>query len=172
LVSATAKVETGRPTVRRTDTRTKRTGEQANVRILVGVDFSDGSARAVAEARGLAVRLGGELVGLHVEESFARSGSDDGSMRAELAERVGLRPADLLVRRGFAWMELVRYAREIEPLVVVVGSHGASGFQPLALGSTAARLGVLSPYPVLVVTASERVGRTVAAGAVGAAPHG
>jgi nucleotide-binding universal stress UspA family protein len=158
--------------VRRTGRQTKRRGVQANVRILVGVDFSEGSVRALAEARGLADRLGGELVGLHVEESFGRRGSDDGSRRAELAERVGLRPADLMVRRGFAWMELVRYAREIEPMVIVVGSHGASGFQPLALGSTAARLGVLSPYPVLVVTASERVGRTVAAGAAGTAPHG
>jgi nucleotide-binding universal stress UspA family protein len=145
------------------------------VRILVGVDFSDGSARALAEARGLSARVGGELVGLHVEESFGRRDSDDGAGRAELAElaeRAGLATGSLVVRRGFAWMELVRYAREIEPMVIVVGSHGSSGFQPLALGSTAARLGVLSPYPVLVVTASERMGRTVAASVEGAAPHG
>jgi nucleotide-binding universal stress UspA family protein len=50
----------------------------------------------------------------------------------------------------------VRYAHEIMPAMIVVGSHGTSGFQPLSLGSTAARLAVLSPFPVLVVTASAR----------------
>jgi nucleotide-binding universal stress UspA family protein len=127
------------------------------VRILVGIDYSEGSARALHEARALAAKLGGELVGLHVVESFRR----DGDGRAAAGRAREARPGAVgfegrvEVRQGFAWMELVRYAREIDPVMIVVGSHGASGFQPLALGSTAARLGVLSPYPVLVVTASE-----------------
>ena len=125
--------------------------------ILVGLDFSDGSARALAEAWSLAGRLGLKVVALHVAEGFPAAAEPalDPAARRRL-ERARLAGATVEVRHGYPWVELVRYAHEIEPAMIVVGSHGASGFQPLALGSTAARLALLSPFPVLVVSSSAR----------------
>lgn len=123
-------------------------------RILVGLDFSEGSARALAEARQLGRKLGLEVRALHVAEGFPASGA--GGRVPERPELAAVDGAPVEVRHGYPWVELVRYAHEILPAMIVVGSHGTSGFQPLALGSTAARLAVLSPFPVLVVTASAR----------------
>ena len=53
-------------------------------------------------------------------------------------------------------MELVRVAGERGAQMIVVGTHGRSGFQPVALGSTAARLALLSPRPTLLVGSRER----------------
>jgi hypothetical protein len=41
----------------------------------------------------------------------------------------------------------------------VVGSHGESGYQPLGLGSTAARLSVQAGCPVVVVSPRVRAGK-------------
>jgi nucleotide-binding universal stress UspA family protein len=131
--------------------------------MLVGIDFSDGAALALAEARRLTDRLGADLELLHVEETQGPAGwRDDPGVRAWLAA-LGVDAAGLTVRRGQPWVELARHARETEPVLVVVGSHGVSGFQPVALGSTAARLGVSSPFPVVVVTRAAARGRHGAA---------
>jgi nucleotide-binding universal stress UspA family protein len=56
------------------------------------------------------------------------------------------------VRHGHAWIEIVRHALEISAAVIVLGSHGASGVQPLSLGSTAYRVALRAPCPVLFVS--------------------
>jgi nucleotide-binding universal stress UspA family protein len=120
--------------------------------ILVGVDFSEGADRALAEARQLARRLGARVSALHVVETFEPGSWVPDEAATEWLLRNRLDPSELEVRQGFPWVELVRRGHDVRPGMIVVGSHGISGFQPLALGSTAARLGVLSPFPVLVVT--------------------
>jgi nucleotide-binding universal stress UspA family protein len=128
-----------------------RTDVNAKARILVGIDFSEGASFALAEARSLVNRLGAELDLVYVEEG--REAADwraDDEVRAWL-ERESVEADTVSVRHGFPWLELSRHARDTGPTFVVVGSHGRSGFQPLAMGSTAARLGVSSPSPVLVV---------------------
>jgi nucleotide-binding universal stress UspA family protein len=66
--------------------------------------------------------------------------------------------ADVVVRSGTPWLEIVRYAQERPAEVVVVGTHGSTGFQPLSLGATAGRLAILSPRPVLLVGPKTRNG--------------
>lgn len=127
---------------------------EETARILVGIDFSEGAAQALKHARVLADRFGGVVVPVHVVDGYPRTGPTEVRAR-EWLEGAGLELPDMVVRHGSAWVELVRYARETGPMMIVMGSHGASGFQPLSLGSTVSRLGVLSPYPVLVVTSAE-----------------
>ena len=62
-----------------------------------------------------------------------------------------LDPALVRTRSGVPWVEVARRARESGAVLVVVGSHGGSGFQPLALGSTAVKLALQAPCPVVVV---------------------
>jgi nucleotide-binding universal stress UspA family protein len=127
------------------------------IRILVGIDFSEGAALALAEARWLVEKLGATLDLVHVDEGRDGDWRSDDTARAWL-EREAVSPDTVFVRRGFAWLELARQARETMPALVVVGSHGRSGFQPLSLGSTSGRLGVACPAPVLVVTIQDRRG--------------
>lgn len=135
-------------------------------RILVGTDFSDGAALALETARGLAERLGARIEIVHVVERYGDVDWLTDGAALEWLARLGVDRDALAVRSGFPWVELVRHAHDCAPIMIVVGSHGSSGFQPLALGSTAGRMGVLSPYPVLVVTGSA-AGRRNAQPAVG-----
>jgi nucleotide-binding universal stress UspA family protein len=125
------------------------------VPILVGIDFSEGAERALAQARHLAQWLGTKVSLVHVVESFDSGSWIPDEPAIAWLERNRVDSSGLVVRQGFPWVELVRYGHEVNPGMIVVGSHGLSGFQPLAPGSTAARLGVLSPFPVLVVTSAK-----------------
>ena len=120
--------------------------------LLAGVDFSPSSAAAVATAMRLADLLAARVEILHDSERGAA-----GAALPEAAGHYRAVTADsrhsFHVREGLPWLELLRRAEELRPLALVVGSHGRSGLNPLALGSTASKLVLVSPCPVMVVTA-------------------
>ncbi len=118
--------------------------------ILVATDLSDCAEAALAEGRALARRLGAVLSVVYVAEPGT-------SPTAELDSRLaahGLTRRDVVVRTGTAWLEIMRLAVQLQPVAVVVGSHGRSGYQPLSAGSTTQRLLARSPVPVVVVPRS------------------
>jgi nucleotide-binding universal stress UspA family protein len=120
--------------------------------VLVGTDFSENAGVALAEARRLASLLGVRVEVLHVVDgAFSESWGEQGEAGRWLVT-AGLAPEQLLVRFGNPPVELARRAAELEPEVIVVGSHGRSGYQPLALGSTAARISVQARCPVMLVS--------------------
>lgn len=114
--------------------------------VLVGTDFSDAARMALQEARRLAVQLGTHVEVLHVVDS---GGASD---LTGWLEDAGMSTGDLRIRYGSAWVEITRYAGEVEPIMIVIGSHGRSGYQPLAVGSTATRLSVQARWPVVLVS--------------------
>jgi len=130
--------------------------------VLVGTDFSAVSVQALDEGRRLAARFRLPLELLHVRDGFRREGNwIPGSGEALWLREVGLSPEDVVIRTGTPWLELVRYAQERPASVVVVGTHGSTGFQPLSLGGTSARLAILSPCPVVLIGPKSRNGATV-----------
>ena len=60
------------------------------------------------------------------------------------------------MRFGRVAEEICRYAREHGTDLVVIGSHGRSGWQRWLLGSVTERVMRLSPCPVLVVRDKDR----------------
>lgn len=129
-------------------------------RIVVGVDFSSGSERAVEHALSVARRRGAELVLAHVgviaEEPQdlppsmkdtadtwrsllgARLAEDRaalGELRARLTGQ-GVEVSQLFLD-GFADTALAGAARELGASLIVVGTHGRTGFKRLLLGSVA-----------------------------------
>lgn len=122
--------------------------------LIVGTDFSSTAARAVEKAREFARCLNEDLEIVHVRQS-ARPGTwlPDSRERAWL-ERIGVPAARITIRTGTPWVELVRVSDEKDARLIVVGTHGRSGFQSLALGTTAARLVLLSSRPTLLVSES------------------
>lgn len=113
--------------------------------IAIGLDFSSAAVSALAEARKLAAALGARLEIVHVTEA-----GDEGA--GERAGEYGCGEDELVIRTGVPWIELTRYVRQRKPVMLVVGSHGRSGFHPLGPGSTAARLAASAPCPILIVS--------------------
>jgi nucleotide-binding universal stress UspA family protein len=138
-------------------------------RILVPVDFSDASGRAVEVAVGLARRTNARVRLLHVEalevpayftaqqmkalereQAVARSRAD--AFLAEFANRHGATDFSTEVIEGLPTPTIVEAAGSAD--LVVMGTHGRRGPARWWLGSVAERVIHLSPAPVLVVRAT------------------
>ncbi|HTX27901.1 MAG TPA: universal stress protein [Streptosporangiaceae bacterium] len=135
-------------------------------KILVAVDHSEHSDRAVAAARDLAVLSKGEVWVLHLREreTGAKTGvlaidETTADAKAKVAAAVDLFTqagvkAHGEVRNtifGFAAREIVGDAEEIGADVIVMGSRGHGDLVGLLLGSTAHKVIHLSDRPVLIV---------------------
>jgi len=135
-------------------------------RILVAVDHSEISDRAVLAARDLAVLSNGEVWVLHLREREigVKTGvlvpdetTDEANAQVaasvEVLTQAGVK-AHGAVRNtifGYAAREIVNDAIEVDADVIVMGSRGRGDIAGLLLGSTAHKVIHLSDRPVLVV---------------------
>jgi nucleotide-binding universal stress UspA family protein len=141
-------------------------------RILLATDFSPHSERAAELACAFARRFGARLDVLHVlEESPAYVRSISSELAAfedkaraiaarrlaevgEQIERSGITAKTHLLE-GRPGDTIVAEAERLEADLVVLGTHGNTGFARLALGSVAERTLRLSPCSVLTTRAGE-----------------
>jgi nucleotide-binding universal stress UspA family protein len=138
-------------------------------KILVPIDFSECSRKALHYATALAKLCQAEIFLLHVLEmppvpvqALEIAFMDDTpkeSAAKELSEwqaHVGS-PTSVksLVCSGSAYTEIVRTAEENNMDLIVIGSHGRTGLARLILGSTAERVVRHATCPVLVVREHE-----------------
>jgi nucleotide-binding universal stress UspA family protein len=141
--------------------------------ILVPVDFSDSSARALRHAAKRAVESGGSLIIVHVvpaDYGWSGIGRDesrdlDRSLQRQVADRlrafadehVGHKvPADLEVRVGQPAEEIVMAARESKCDSIVLSTRGLTGLDRYLIGSVADRVARLAPCPVVLVRPGKR----------------
>ncbi|NBC15714.1 MAG: universal stress protein [Bacteroidetes bacterium] len=143
-------------------------------RILVPVDFSVPSRRALSYAAQLAERVGARLHLLHVVEPLPFPVSLTGILtihdllpdindKAEqhlrrLAEDAGTdaAPPDVHVQEGYPAAAIVRAAADLEVSLIVMASRGLAGLERLLVGSVTTRVVRAAPCPVLVIR-DERV---------------
>lgn len=136
-------------------------------KILVPVDFSSSSERALREAAELATAHQARLLLLHVVqdihyptvEVLEHYGMPDlhAQMRErarqrleELAQRCGA-PARTILREGEPASEIADLAQEERVDLVVIAPHGRTALERFLLGSTAERVVRVAPCSVLVV---------------------
>jgi len=135
-------------------------------RILVAVDQSEISDRAVLAARDLAVLSKGEVWVLHLREremavktgalvtdETADAANAEVAASVEPLTQAGVK-AHGEVRNtifGYAAREIVNDAVGVDADVIVMGSRGRGDIAGLLLGSTAHKVIHLSDRPVLVV---------------------
>lgn len=133
--------------------------------VLVATDRSPGARIAVERGRHLSRKMGLDLVVCHVT---GEHDPDDDSVLVELsAENPDAR---VIVRRGHAFIEIVRAAREVDAVTIVAGAFGEHRSGRTPLGVTIDRLVRKADRPVLVSRISARRGyRTVVAGIDGSA---
>lgn len=140
-------------------------------RILHPTDFSRASRPAFDRAVALAKQDRAELLLVHVMvppapfvgdgyvspktyedlEAAARR-SAESHMKAALAraKKAGVRATALLVE-GMPFDQIVRIAKSKRADLIVIGTHGRTGFSRFFLGSVAERVVQLAPCPVLTV---------------------
>ena len=134
--------------------------------ILLAVDQSQQSDRAVAVARDLAGLSGGTVHVVHFREVEVIVGKSGGSFELETDDDVeslvakelaALRAADVKVETDVRRVHKADIARtivdtadRIDADVIVMGSRGESAFAALMLGSTAYKVLHLTHRPVLV----------------------
>jgi nucleotide-binding universal stress UspA family protein len=137
--------------------------------IICAVDFSEGSERAVEQGAALAKVMGANLELLHVyqlpvlalpdgvvtasPEFIARliTQAQDAldAHRTRLAEQGVLATTNLV--EGNPIERIVERASQSAASMLVLGTHGRSGFKRFMLGSTAERVVRLATVPVLTV---------------------
>ena len=148
--------------------------------ILVGIDYSDPSKIALSTAASIARAANGILHVAHVIAPTLGTYPSDGSLTAgvypksdenyfvEWLAKVGedtrqrlprfcaelagdmLEKTSGHVRVGHPDRELVQLAEELKADLLVVGTHGRSGFERMFLGSVAEHVVRSAPCPVLV----------------------
>jgi nucleotide-binding universal stress UspA family protein len=151
--------------------------------ILHPTDFSPGSAAAFAYACDLAREYDARLVVLHAFGPVVPIGADGVIVSPDLNElrtiaRVeidALRPTDSAVRieravrEGPSTLAILEAAAEFQADLIVMGTHGRSGFRRLVLGSVTEEVLRKATCPVLTVKApapaANRSGATEMAGA-------
>ena len=138
--------------------------------ILAPTDFSAHSEYSLKYAGELAKNLRAKVYVLHVAEYSNVGGDPDASELlipnyiAEMERKdkgrleqitLGLRQvgvdAHSVFVTGRAYQDIVRMAKELKVDLIVMGTHGRTGFSHLFVGSTAEKVVRLCPCPVLTV---------------------
>lgn len=143
-------------------------------RILAPVDFSDPSRQVLSVAVALARQFGAQLGVMHVTrrnrpdshivaEQVGITFDTRRAGRAKLTEFIEReRPGDIqpmrIVADGVPFHEIAKAAKSWEADLIVIATHGYTGFKHVLLGSTAERVVRYAPCPVLVVRSREKRG--------------
>lgn len=140
--------------------------------ILVPVDFSAGSHKALHYAAGFAKQFNAEVTLLHVlvavppptqmmifetETLTAQSHEDAARELAEWRKEITSQASvKAVVRAGTsAYREIVLAADECNTDLIIIGNHGHSGLAHILLGRTTERVVRHAPCPVFVVRERE-----------------
>jgi len=142
--------------------------------ILVPLDFSPCSKKALAYALPFARQLGATITLAHVLQIAPVNGIEFAELdfaaieaRARKACEEELQTlAEEKIREGFdvrmqmgsgrAWAEIVEIAKKQKTDLIIISTHGHTGLKHVLLGSTAENVVRHAPCPVLVVRERER----------------
>jgi nucleotide-binding universal stress UspA family protein len=144
-------------------------------KILLPTDFSEYSEAAREYACSFVEKFRAELHLLHVLQdliamspepgmSFPPPGDYMKDLEASAVQALAKRPGDALpgdytvlrnVRHGSPFLEIIRYAKELDIDLIVMGTHGRTGLAHVLLGSVAEKVVRKAPCPVLTVRHGE-----------------
>lgn len=138
--------------------------------VLVPSDCSDGAAHALHEAAALAKATGARLRVLHVVALYEDAGAEyeldfltpdtfaemERSARARLDRWLAAQdlqdvPVEAGVRTGRTVDAILTDAREAQVDLIVMSTHGRTGFRHALIGSVTERVVRLAPCPVLSI---------------------
>jgi nucleotide-binding universal stress UspA family protein len=139
-----------------------------NKTIVVPIDFSDESVRALDEALDM-VALPSQVHVIHVmhdcdfgvseislgpSEREMRATQITQALRSRLADRK-YKDVELRACYGDAGIEITKFAQHVKADLIVMPSHGRGGLRHLLIGSVAERVVRLAHCPVLILKAAQ-----------------
>ena len=133
--------------------------------IVVGIDFSQNSENALRHAVALALKTNAKIhivwvktpgasnkLGIMDEKSLVKTAQD------RLQELLAVSRAEApkneiqtVILEGKAYAEITQYAANLDDTILVVGSHGVSGFEEMFIGSNTMKIVGLTTVPVLII---------------------
>lgn len=139
-------------------------------RVLIAVDGSEMSTRAVGIRVALASALGAQVAMVHAVNVTGAMAVEGGPPAAEMRQILlddgkgilaqaakdapGVAVAHQFLREGAPGAEVCASARQWGADLIVIGTHGRGGLSRLLMGSTAEAVVRHAPCPVLVVPAT------------------
>ncbi len=138
--------------------------------ILSPIDFSDHSQEALKSAAELAKMFGSEMLLVHAvpviprlpaSTSIFKEGEYETALHKDAAERLqkmvqelatkGIRARGEVGDANEPGMEILRIAEHNHADLIVIATHGMTGWHPLVFGSVAEKVVRLATCPVLVL---------------------
>lgn len=138
--------------------------------VLAPTDFSDSAQEALETAANVAAQFGATLVLINVvpalpklppNVSIFKEGDYELSLQADATERIGklsskyaLAGISVKIEVGVAndvGMEIVRVAERHRADLIVIATHGTTGWNAFAFGSVAEKVIRLTPSAVLLI---------------------
>jgi len=135
-------------------------------RIIVGMDFSKGSLSALKYALRFASQSNMDIRMVWVdklassETIFSHHSDNKGRTEAKLgfgklidkySKKEGLGKLDYKLLKGKVWDQLSKHAEDFKADVIIVGTHGITGYEEYWIGSNANRIILYAKCPVISV---------------------
>lgn len=140
--------------------------------IVVGIDFSPNSENALKHAVAVAIRVKSTIHLVYVKspKAAAIKGKNYLSFEKDAEKRLkeltddAIREAPMcmvqsIILEGKPPIELCKYAHNLVDTLIIVGTHGASGFDEKQVGTNTLRVVTESKVPVLCVREHINIGR-------------
>lgn len=146
-----------------------------NKKILVGIDFSDCSINALEHALTIADKANADVVMVWVNKPDSSKEiftNQPENLRDEVEKRFdqlvekykpGLENNRItyLLREGKIYEEIVEVAEEIDSFLIVIGTHGASGFEAFWVGSNAYKIVSATVRPIITIRGGVDISRSI-----------
>lgn len=146
-----------------------------NKTILVGIDFSDCSFNALEHALIIAEKAKANvtmiwvnkpdntrnLYHLNAEDILHTAETQLNELVKKYQHKLTTGTLNFVTRKGKVYAELVAVAEELDVFLIVVGTHGSSGFEEFWIGSNANRVVSATERPVITIRGGVDISRTI-----------
>jgi nucleotide-binding universal stress UspA family protein len=141
-------------------------------KIIVAIDFSDSSINAFLHALSIAQKCSLDMILVWVQKTAEEKDKFEAlhdpstevisQFEALIQKHQTELPANKIshkIRKGKVYREITEEAKESKAILIVTGTHGASGFEEFWIGSNANHIISLSPCPVITIRAGVDIKR-------------
>lgn len=142
-----------------------------NKKILIGIDFSDCSLNALEHAITIAQRSSSGITMVwvnHLDYSKEIFSVEPKDLLNEVEEKfkeiikkykskLGREELNYQIRKGKVYKEICAVADEIDAFLIVIGTHGSTGFEEFWIGSNANRVVSTSRKPIITIRAGVNI---------------
>lgn len=129
-------------------------------KIIVGIDFSDCSIKALEYAMAIAKKANSELILLWIENKNGSDGlriskSEADKKLSELTKKYQLQlpesKIEYNIRKGVIYKEIEKEAKESKASLIIIGTHGSGKSKSTKIGSNAAKIVTKTLLPVISI---------------------